>query len=159
MYRVTRSVLTAIAALCATIILLAISTTPAQADPSWNPRVKCSATGRDGRVVPTRFGNSELGWIHFSGEHNIKVCELVNFTIAGTSGKQVGNHLEYYGWVLGSAGFRRVQTVVVVQYTQRTTDRRYNAGPGQRIGVITAFCKNMNKCPNWVNNTKDDIYV
>ncbi|MEE1801914.1 hypothetical protein PUR57_25040 [Streptomyces sp. JV176] len=44
-----------------------------------------------------------------------------------------------------------VNIVVIVQYTRRTADGEYDAGKGKRIGVITAYCKGMNKCPNWIN--------
>ncbi len=41
--------------------------------------------------------------------------------------------------------------IVVARYARKTSDRRYDASVGQKIGVITAYCKGMNKCPNWVN--------
>ncbi|MFJ8002543.1 hypothetical protein ACIQ7D_36485 [Streptomyces sp. NPDC096310] len=41
--------------------------------------------------------------------------------------------------------------MVIVQYARRTADGEYDAGEGKKIGVITAYCKGMNKCPNWIN--------
>ncbi len=40
---------------------------------------------------------------------------------------------------------------VIVQYSRKTKDQRYDAGRGQSIGVVNAFCKNQpgNKCPAW----------
>ncbi|MFE1273369.1 hypothetical protein [Streptomyces sp. NPDC058758] len=32
---------------------------------------------------------------------------------------------------------------VVVQYTRKTTDGEYDAGQGQKIGVITAYCHHL----------------
>ncbi|MFD9812523.1 hypothetical protein [Streptomyces sp. NPDC059080] len=42
---------------------------------------------------------------------------------------------------------------MIVQYARKTSDGTYDAGKGEKIGVITAYCKNQprNKCPNWVN--------
>ncbi|WP_179199629.1 hypothetical protein [Streptomyces sp. NRRL B-24572] len=53
-----------------------------------------------------------------------------------------------------SAVFRaygRVQIIVKARYARKTADRRYDAGPGNVVGVITAYCQGMTKCPNWVN--------
>ncbi|MEV0642109.1 hypothetical protein AB0I77_45785 [Streptomyces sp. NPDC050619] len=43
----------------------------------------------------------------------------------------------------------QVRFVVIVQYTRKTKDGRYDAGRGQKIGVINAFCRNQpnSKCP------------
>ncbi|GAA1424872.1 hypothetical protein GCM10009601_30500 [Streptomyces thermospinosisporus] len=42
---------------------------------------------------------------------------------------------------------------MIVQYTRKTKDGRYDAVKGQKIGVINAFCRNQphNKCPGWMN--------
>lgn len=61
-------------------------------------------------------------------------------------------HLEYDGVVIETGPRpRQVKFTVVVQYTRKTTDGRYDAGRGQKIGVITAYCHNQpgNKCPAW----------
>ncbi|MFI6527404.1 hypothetical protein [Streptomyces uncialis] len=46
-----------------------------------------------------------------------------------------------------------VKFVVIVQYTRKTRDGKYDVGRGQTIGVINAFCRNQprNKCPAWMN--------
>ncbi|MFF1651184.1 hypothetical protein [Streptomyces sp. NPDC058240] len=44
-----------------------------------------------------------------------------------------------------------VNIVVIVQYARRTADGEYDAGKGKKIGVITAYCKGVTKCPNWIN--------
>ncbi|MBT2423459.1 hypothetical protein J7F01_41150 [Streptomyces sp. ISL-22] len=44
---------------------------PAQPNP-WDKRVKCQSDDPDGRHIVTRYGNSKLGWHHFTGRHNIK---------------------------------------------------------------------------------------
>lgn len=61
-------------------------------------------------------------------------------------------HLEYDGVVIETGPRpRQVKFTVVVQYTRKTTDGRYDAGRGQKIGVITAYCHNQsgNKRPAW----------
>ncbi|MFF3367109.1 hypothetical protein [Streptomyces misionensis] len=62
-------------------------------------------------------------------------------------------HLEYDGieFETGVPRPRQVKFTVVVQYTQKSTDGRYDAGRSQKIGVITAYCHNQpgNKCPAW----------
>ncbi|WP_405771348.1 hypothetical protein [Streptomyces sp. NBC_01538] len=40
----------------------------------WDKRVKCKSDDPDGRHIVTRYGNSQLGWHHFTGRHNIKKC-------------------------------------------------------------------------------------
>ncbi|MEV7871376.1 hypothetical protein AB0P17_35950 [Streptomyces sp. NPDC088124] len=117
--------------------LLAAPVSAAAAAPYWNTRAKCEQTDPEGRVIPTRYGNGDLGWNHFSGKHNVKKCRVVNAALAGKVDKKDGGRLEYYG--------------VIVQYARRTADGEYDAGRGNKFGVITAYCKGMNKCPNWIN--------
>jgi hypothetical protein len=59
-----------------------------------------------------------------------------------------GGRLEYWGHVVN--GGRQVKIIVIAQYTRKTPDGDYDSGPGQKIGVITAYCKGMRKCPDWV---------
>lgn len=132
-----------------TTALLAGIASPAQAAPYWNKRVKCSATDYDGRVIETRIGNHDLGWNHFSGKHNVKKCDFINKIVYGKPDEKKGARLVYYGQAINSG--RVVNTRVIVQYARKTKDEKYDAGRGEKIGVITAFCKGMNKCPNWVN--------
>ncbi|WP_228452719.1 hypothetical protein [Streptomyces alkaliterrae] len=124
----------------------------AHAGPAWDKTVKCKQEDWDGRVVPTRIGNSELGWNHFSSRHNIRKCKIVNAAINGKPDKKNGARLEY--WAYAWSGNRRVQVTVIVQYARKTADGRYDAGKGKKIGVITAYCKGMNKCPDWLNDVR-----
>lgn len=39
--------------------------------------MKFNSTDRRGKVVPTRVGNNELGWKHFSGPYNITNPDVV----------------------------------------------------------------------------------
>ncbi|SCF84054.1 hypothetical protein GA0115254_118851 [Streptomyces sp. Ncost-T10-10d] len=47
--------------------------------------------------------------------------------------------------------YGRVKIIVKVRYARKTDDGRYDAGRGQVVGVITAYCNGVRKCPNWVN--------
>ncbi|MGW1412714.1 hypothetical protein [Streptomyces sp. NPDC002403] len=82
----------------------------------WNKKTRCEQTDPEGRVIPTRYGNGDLGWNHFSGKHNIRKCRIVDAALAGKVNKKGGGRLE-----------------------------------GKKIGVITAYCKGVNKCPAWIN--------
>ncbi|MER7048095.1 hypothetical protein [Streptomyces jumonjinensis] len=42
--------------------------------------------------------------------------------------------------------------ITIVQYARRTKDRDYDAGKGKKIGVITAYCRGRDRCPDWVND-------
>ncbi|MFD5752459.1 hypothetical protein [Streptomyces sp. NPDC127033] len=129
--------------------LVAAPAGEASATAYWNKGVKCEQTDPERRVVPTRYGNADLGWNHFSGKHNIKKCRVINAALAGKVDKKNGGRLEYYGVARNQT--KLVNIVVIVQYARRTADGEYDAGKGKKIGVITAYCKGMNKCPNWIN--------
>ncbi|MET9482743.1 hypothetical protein [Streptomyces sp. NPDC006638] len=130
-------------------VLVAAPVSDAFAQRHWDKRTKCEETDPDGRVIPTRYGNGDLGWNHFSGKHNIKKCRVVDAALAGKVDKKNGARLEYHGVALN--GRKRVNIVVIVQYARRSADGEYDAGKGKKIGVITAYCKGVTKCPNWVN--------
>ncbi|WP_405648964.1 hypothetical protein [Streptomyces uncialis] len=124
---------------------------PAQAaPPHFNKTVKCKQEDPDGRVVPTRIGNSELGWNHFALRHNIRKCKIVNAALKGNVDVVSGADIQYFGYAM-RPGQRRVTIVVKARYAQRTADGRYKMDRGQKVGVITAYCKGMRKCPEWVN--------
>lgn len=81
MKKIATGVATTVAA---TALLTGGLATPAHAGPAWNKAVKCKQEDWDGRVIPTRLGNSVLGWRHFSSRHNIRKCRIVNAALAGT---------------------------------------------------------------------------
>ncbi|MER7912272.1 hypothetical protein [Streptomyces sp. NPDC096068] len=56
----------------------------APAAPGW-ATVKFNSKDRRGKAVPTRIGNNELGWKHFSGPHNITDPDVVKKIIGGTA--------------------------------------------------------------------------
>ncbi|MFD6423751.1 hypothetical protein [Streptomyces sp. NPDC060198] len=74
---------------------------------------------------------------------------MVDAPLAGRVDRKSGGRLEYYG--VARNGTKLVNIVVIVQYTRRTADCEYDAGTGKKVGVVTAYCKGMTKCPNWIN--------
>ncbi|GEC09648.1 hypothetical protein SSP24_73030 [Streptomyces spinoverrucosus] len=150
----------ATAALSTAVLLSGTSTTaqalprPAQPDP-FDKRVHCQSTDDDGRKIVTRFGNSEFGWNHFTHRHNIRKCSILHAALKDKVDRNDGHgRLEYDGVAIRTGGRpAQVKFTVIVQYTRKTKDGRYDAGRGQKIGVINAFCRNQphNKCPAWMN--------
>ncbi|MFH8371186.1 hypothetical protein [Streptomyces sp. NPDC018031] len=126
------------------------------AAPSWNKTVKCEAKDEQDRKIPTRTGNSELGWNHFSGKHNIKKCKVVNNVIKDNKPdprESDGNGRLVYKTKPLQARKGTVQFKVIAQYSRKIKDGEYDAGRRNKIGVITAFCERVprSECPNWVN--------
>lgn len=150
MKRTTRALLVTLSA-AATVLG---QTEAAHADsPKWNKTEKCQQEDWDGRKVPTRIGNSDLGWAHFSNNHNIRTCRIVNAALNGTADKNDGKGgLEYWGYAFDGK-HPQVKIIVKAQVTRRSQNRLYDAGKGQMIGVITAYCNGMNKCPGWMNKS------
>ncbi|MGW2706680.1 hypothetical protein [Streptomyces sp. NPDC001340] len=126
---------------------------PAQPHP-WDKRVKCQQTDPEGRKIVTRRGNSEFGWYHFYSRHNVRTCEIVNTALKGKKDRwDHEGRIEYDAVAFETGPRPRQVRYTVVQYTQKTKDGRYDAGRGQKIGVVNAFCHGQprNKCPDWMN--------
>ncbi|TVL87787.1 hypothetical protein [Streptomyces sp. SAJ15] len=123
--------------------------------PDWDKRVHCREEDPEGRDIVTRWGNGELGWKHFTYRHNIRKCGILGAAIRGKVDRDDHHgRLEYDGVAIRTGPKpAQVDFVVIVQYTRRTKDKRYDAGKGQKIGVVNAFCRNQprNKCPAWMN--------
>jgi hypothetical protein len=65
----------------------------------WDKRVKCQTNDPEGRHIVTRYGNSDLGWYHFTGRHNIKKCSSLAAALHGRVDRNDHHgHLEYDGW-------------------------------------------------------------
>ncbi|GAA0968319.1 hypothetical protein GCM10009550_73510 [Actinocorallia libanotica] len=141
-----------IAVLATTIVAAAAFLAPAAptlAAPYFNKSVKCQETDPEGRVIPTRVGNSALGRNHFSSKHNIRTCKIISAAVRDKVDKKEGGRLEHWG--VAYKGRQIVDFVVIAQYTRKTADRQYDAGEGQVIGVVTAYCRRMTECPDWMN--------
>ncbi|WP_052489148.1 hypothetical protein [Streptomyces sp. 150FB] len=150
--------ITAMAATClftATLVSGTTQTAQAAAGPAWNKTVRCKGTDPSGRHIVTRIGNAQLGWNHFTHRHNIRVCKIINGAVTDKVDRNDHHgRLEYDGVAVENGGTpQRVRFTVIVQYSRLTKDRQYNAGKGQTIGVVNAYCRNQpnNKCPAWMN--------
>lgn len=90
---------------------------------AWQ-RVKFTVQDPDGRKIPTRVGNSRLGWQHFSGRHNIRTHRALKAAYDDKVDKRDGHHLEYHAMVIHN---RRIvaKVVGVAQYHHRTEDGKY----------------------------------
>jgi hypothetical protein len=95
---------TGAAAVLAGVCLAVMPVTEAWAERYWNKRITCEQADPEGRVIPTRYGNGDLGWNHFSGKHNIRTCRVVDAALAGKVDRKQGGRLEYYGCAGCAAG-------------------------------------------------------
>ncbi|MFE9168206.1 hypothetical protein ACFYNZ_01545 [Streptomyces kebangsaanensis] len=95
------------------------------------------------------------GWTHFTYRHDIKKCSILDAALKDKADRNDGHgRLEYDGVAVKAGGKpAEVKFTVIVQYTRKTEDGRYDAGEGQETGVANAFCHNQpnNKCPAWMN--------
>ncbi|MEV4973952.1 hypothetical protein [Streptomyces scopuliridis] len=139
----------------ATLLSGAAPSAQAVSGPAWNKTVHCESTDRDGRHIVTRIGNAHLGWNHFTHRHNIRKCKILNAALKDKVDRDDHHgRLEYDGVAVRTGGRpAQVRFTVIVQYSRKTKDGEYDAGRGQKIGVVNAFCRNQphNKCPAWMN--------
>ncbi|MGW7022383.1 hypothetical protein [Streptomyces decoyicus] len=104
-----------------------------------------------GREIPTRWGNSKLGWNHFSGPHNIHNEKVVK--AAYNEHPEAGKgYRKEFGAVVLNNGHTVAKIRVISWWHWQTKDGRYKL-PGHKgkIGTITAFCQGVNRCPDVVN--------
>lgn len=104
-----------------------------------------------GREIPTRWGNSKLGWNHFSGPHNIHNEKVVK--AAYNEHPEAGKgYRKEFGAVVLKDGHTVAKIRVISWWHWQTEDGRYKL-PGRKgkIGTITAFCQGVNRCPDVVN--------
>jgi hypothetical protein len=108
-----------------------------------------------GVSTPVRVGNNELGYRHYSIPHNLKSRAPIHAAFqTHKPDKEIGAHLEYVTLVVDPDLQIRLTIRVVVQAATRTDDGRYITTDGKYVGVITAFCEEIDPCPAWVNNIK-----
>ncbi|NEC10209.1 hypothetical protein [Streptomyces sp. SID7909] len=123
--------------------------------------MKFKTKDRGGKIIPTRAGNSALGWIHFSKKHNITNSNVIKKIISGTSkpDREKGrpHRLVYNGALVTRDGLgfpKKLASIrIVAEYNWQTEDGRYRLpSKSDKIGVITAFCVGTNRCPDKVNS-------
>ena len=107
----------------------------------------------DGTETPIRRGNSEWGYTHYSGKHNLYTPGPIAAALRDEPYSQSGARLQYRAYLTDlSTGKILVTVRVVVQAATRTADGRFTMPDGKFVGVITAFCEGSNVCPELVNN-------
>ncbi|MEV7613013.1 hypothetical protein [Streptomyces sp. NPDC089799] len=113
--------------------------------------IHCKQRDWQNTLIPTRQGNRAWGWRHLSAEHNIRKCSVVNAALNGSVDARSGSHWTYIAYAINRSTRKQIKIVAIVQHAQSTDDRKFKATDGYPIGVITAYCVGVNKCPDWVN--------
>jgi hypothetical protein len=112
-----------------------------------------SDTDKSGVYVPTRLGDSRLGYNHYAVRHNLST-QVPFRVIRNTTRAAIdqGAHKEYKALVLKPGTLKVKMTIrIVVQAASRTDDGKYRTPDGKNIGTITAYCEGRTKCPAWIN--------
>lgn len=127
--------------------------------------LKFTAKDKKSRTIPTRTGNGELGWKHFTNKHNITKPQVIKNIVQNTTSpgkdKNRPHRLVYDGVLAAKPGPldppRKLASIrIIVQHHWQTDDEKYKlANHHDKIGVITAYCRNVprNRCPDKVNQT------
>ncbi|MEV0179329.1 hypothetical protein AB0I54_08495 [Streptomyces sp. NPDC050625] len=115
--------------------------------------VKFVGHDADGRYIPTRQGNRDFGWVHFSGPHNIHNEKVIKVAVSEHPERGSTRTRKWYGAVLyDRIGIIVARVRVLAQYHWETSDHKYKlADRDDKIGVITAFCQGHNRCPDALN--------
>jgi hypothetical protein len=120
---------------------------------SWSS-ILWSDTDRKGRTIPTRQGDSSIGYNHYVIPHNLYTSAPFR-VIRNTRNAYIeqGAHLEYRALLTNLSNGSVVITVrMVAQAATRTDDGRYVSLDGKYMGTITAYCEGVTLCPSWVNS-------
>lgn len=118
--------------------------------------VKFVSKDGEGKYIPTREGNREFGWKHFSGPHNIHDPKVIKIVTSERPEDKAGARRVYGGVLTNRLGAILARIKVIAQYSYRTANGDYElADHSHKIGTITAFCERVprNKCPDAVNET------
>jgi hypothetical protein len=113
-------------------------------------------TDKKGRTIPTRYGNSALGFSHYADNHNLYSSAPFKVISHTTNPYKIsGAHIEYQALAVqtGNASIK-MKIRIVAQAATSTDDRRWKTSDGKYIGTITAYCEGVTKCPAWVNALK-----
>lgn len=113
-------------------------------------------TDKRGRNIPTRYGNSALGFSHYADNHNLYTS--APFKVISNTTKpyyESGAKIEYLALAVqtGNASIK-MKILIAAQAATSTDDRKWKTSDGKYIGTITAYCMGVTKCPNWVNALK-----
>lgn len=134
-----------LAAFACTVLGLA---QPAWAADYWTPMAV--ATDEFGHQVPIRLGSKDLGFTKACDVHNFCNLKYIQATIAapGNGSDEGGGRFKYRAYLVGG-NVGVVELVVIGDQNRRT---RVGDSPDVLpVGVITAYCTGMVRCPDEVN--------
>jgi len=93
---------------------------------------------RQGRSDPNGFG-----LLHAVGDHNLDQESIGTVVVNSAAGIKQGSRLRYE-----ARGFPLVAVEVIEDRTSSTA-----APDKQALGVLTAYCRGLERCPDWVNES------
>ena len=103
----------------------------------------------EGVVVPVRNGDATLGFAKACTKHNLCSLRVIIAAIEGRGDKEIlgAFRARYTAHIVGEG---TDITVRVLVHTGRDTARG-DTPDGRPVGVITAYCDGMERCPDVVN--------
>lgn len=121
---------------------------PASAADYWS--AMAVATDEFGHQVPIRFGSKDLGFTKACDKHNLCNLTYMQATIAapGNGSDEGGGRFKYRAYLVGG-NVGVVELVVIGDQNRRT--QVGNSPDALPVGVITAYCTGMLRCPDDVN--------
>ncbi|MFJ1455620.1 hypothetical protein [Nocardia sp. N2S4-5] len=131
----------------------ALSTSVTAQPADWSD-VMVRQTDAHGYDIALRKGDENLGYRHYADNHNLHSTAAIKYVLKGSLIVDQGAHREYVADFKDSkTGRVYVRVRVVVQAASQTDDRQY-AVNDDYIGVITAFCEGMQRCPNSIDRLR-----
>lgn len=114
----------------------------------WTPMAV--ATDEFGHQVPVRLGSKDLGFTKACDVHNICSLKYIQSTITapGNGSNEGGGRFKYRAYLVGG-NVGVVELIVIGDQNRRT--RAGESPDGLPVGVITAYCAGMFRCPDEVN--------
>ncbi|RJO69294.1 hypothetical protein D5S18_32150 [Nocardia panacis] len=106
----------------------------------------------NGISIPIRQGDARIGYNHFAQRHNLSSGGAVRQAIKVAKPITTGARVEYVTLFTHANDHEQVYLRVIAQAATTTDDREYSSPDGKYIGVVTAYCDSMNKCPYWLSN-------
>jgi hypothetical protein len=104
-----------------------------------------------GHPVPLRQGHADpagFGLLHALQDHNVDEQTIATIIVNNAAGVAQGNNRFIYGLRFEVAGLGLVAVEVLEDRNPSTA-----APDGQELGVLTAYCKGMTRCPDEVNTS------
>lgn len=123
---------------------------PCCGEPGGYWTVLTSTHDEQGHLVPTRNGDSTIGFTKMVELHNLTDLTTVNDVISGAGDiiGEAGTRYTYQAWVIGDD---HPDTAVRVVGDQSHTTAKGTTPDGDPVGSITGYCVGYTLCPNYVN--------